>query len=1275
MSSSETKDATLSKTDLNQLYEENGAGAMKCSENENPSMEQKDIIGEASKLASKTSEAKEVVFTPPPPPPPTPVQRKLNSKHPVDADALNDQLDYGIDVIQALDDERSKENYKCLPPPPPPLPKALVQGAIIIAGNENLETNLKMAKTKLKAVENNIKSNQNKRNENMALMELPKKLYIDEIIKVAERNIRVQKLKEKQMITRPSVISVAIPLPPPTSLSLDNKVEILSSATNGAEMECCNEISKKPAANYQQQTCLHHHHHHDHLNEEDIMSLQVLSARSSTPYTQAMSCTAASCDLENVAEHVSPVKDSDGNVPKQNIREIRESYKVKKVPLIPSKTISSVPLTNVCKKHSKTKSTGNTVDAGIRYTRANLLIIRNEISAQAKSKQQNPISSHGPPNMVNCDVIELEARLKRLSIWKDSDNEAPSAMYGTRQHNINNNNMSNNNMKSRCNDMMPAFVKRKFMDESIIRSQPPQPIEFKDPAIITNQRRIGSGRLQHPKWSVNYTQQQDNNQHHHSKSSDGLHNLEALKNEDHKATGKFKFLQFLDNGTISNQEVHNTHHLPVSNVVDGSGVNQDGKAKDRTDVGNSNYVKRVVSGFLVVSNPKDRESEEKYEQQHKNHNEEPEWFSFGPTSRLDTIELCGFDEDDDRHSERNSSSRHSKEAVEGDDDEGKENQLQLSTKNESKTNRMRKTSSKSDANNNIQAHQKDAKQAETSKANQNDKKSLPFQYDQFSGSNKARPHNLSNHPNRNLNDAGNTNQYQSHNGSSRFLQFFTGCSSNNNSNEKMEKSGSSASLNEFFKHAMNSQSKTDPLHLLMPQQQNIAASNAGCSNGNVNIAEMTSVDELEAKWRQNSSNSKNSEGSANDANNNNVSRDSENFQKLIGQLNNCVIMNNSNTNSMLSKGATQQNKAQSNNVPNNTNLSNFIFKNQQLQQQQKQTPGITMPHPLQSTYNKQNAFLQQQQAALIANLQLKAILGRPEAQMLLLGLAKGEISKHGLLIQLANPRLPQRDREAITAVLTFTSAQQQQQPQYDLLSNNLLMNQLQNLQNLAIVQQTLAAQQQQQHQQTHGSGKRTSTIQPMSQEELQTHANLIMQNALIKRKLEEQTNVLGLQKILQLNAAAQVAKQQMPQNRSCNQPLNQNNANTSRNSTGNRRLQALQNLFNDSNGMVDNIQQQQHNNVSSISGNSGNTTYRYNRNNSNQNQGARRSSIPASVQHIKFASEMESNQQHSKMSDHQNHYPSLQGMSNMHLQNAKTNKIHISQQPAAIITGGGNEYH
>lgn len=94
-----------------------------------------------------------------------------------------------------------------------------------------------------------------------------------------------------------------------------------------------------------------------------------------------------------------------------------------------------------------------------------------------------------------------------------------------------------------------------------------------------------------------------------------------------------------------------------------------------------------MSGFLVVSNPKDRVSDDKFEKQYKNQqNEEPEWFSCGPTSRLDTIELCGFDEEDEQqkiNSEKNSSAGSAGgEAGDGDmnNDECKENRIQISNR-------------------------------------------------------------------------------------------------------------------------------------------------------------------------------------------------------------------------------------------------------------------------------------------------------------------------------------------------------------------------------------------------------------------------------------------------------------------------------------------------------------------------------------------------------------------------------------------------------------------
>ena len=288
----------------------------------------------------------------------------------------------------------------------------------------------------------------------------------------------------------------------------------------------------------------------------------------------------------------------------------------------------------------------------------------------------------------------------------------------------------------------------------------------------------------------------------------------------------------------------------------------------------------------------------------------------------------------------------------------------------------------------------------------------------------------------------------------------------------------------------------------------------------------------------------------------------------------------------------------------------------------------------------------------------------------------GDISKHGLLIQLANPRLPQRDREAITAVLTFTSAQQQQQQQqFDTISNNLIINQLHNLQNLAIVQQTIAAQQQQQ---LHSGNKRSSIVQPMSQEELQTHANLIMQNALIKRKIEEQTSVLGLQKILQLNAAAQIAKQQQIHNRTVSGPSNQNVQNVNRNVPGNRRLQALQNLFNDSNGMVDNLQRQQQNLNQNIScnGNTNNTTitnYRNNRSIGNVQNQRTRSTGAASTKLTPDGEYQQQQLQCQTIDNQSNNLSSVVANPHVH-HSGRANKIHIpSQQKAAILSVGDSK--
>ncbi|XP_036321051.1 protein cup [Rhagoletis pomonella] len=983
------------------------------------------------------------------------------------------------------------------------------------------------------------------------------------------RSARVQRLVQKCIKTNSPVYPNAIPLPPPSHPSHHSTVNVTmhSDICIGGKLK---KYSKADA------------HSTQHQHEDEVLSLQMLPARSSTPHNQPiLSCSAASCDLELISEQGSPLSETNyenatlaldqRKIPTQTESRANTLSISKSAPVISQRD----DVANVCKSKSMERS-----NCFLHYSRANLLQIRNSLLNVLQSQQKQLSIRHSVPNIVDCDVIELEGRLRRLKIWKSTS--------GQEEHGA-----GRKYQWIRDNAMMPSFTKNKnILDESIIKSQPPQP-ELKESAIITNQRRIGSGRLPKVKWANSVAS--ENSQSIIEK--DGA--IKQPTNND--ISSKLRLLKLFETSKVDNMRNKDTSFRPALTALAALAKNSE-RPETPANTSNTNYVKRLNSGFLVVSNPRDRSKADKEHYRYNNHNEEPEWFSCGPTSRLDTIELCGFDDDEDPNGKKNDDN-HSD--ISNDKDDSSENRKE-------NANVMDKTTN---------VDKENTKCLQEFVSSLKEQKSTSFQYDNFSGG--ATKHN---HPQQRQHGSGTENNgNQNDNGRSRFIPFFA--VDGKKSQQHIDKNGSSTSLDDFIKQALNAQQPSTDQH---QQQKTVLNSNANPNSGGIRIR----VDELEAKWRHNSLTErpqnnnnvnienknikykpfiqKNSHENIQDSNNN-LLRNSENFKQLLGQLQN---NNNNNSNKIVQKeesttshtskitgkgdgkniAITQQ---QSQNQFCNENISNFILKQQQYQQQ-----------------------------LFLANLHMKAILSRPEAQYLLLGLAKGEISKHGLLVQLSNPRLPQRDREAITAVLTFTSTQQthalqtqfshtqlqhqqsQQQHSFDSFSNSLVLNQLQNLHNLALVQQTLAAQQQQQQQQQQHQQQQQSqntirnpySIQPMTTEELQNHTKMIMQNALAKRKLEEQqSNILGMQKILQFNAvataaaAAATATANMQQQQQQSQSLQHNQSRLSgagmsaliTNSTGNhgshmnrttavgngnRRLQALQNLFNDSNGSLDSVE-------------------------------------------------------------------------------------------------------
>lgn len=701
--------------------------------------------------------------------------------------------------------------------------------------------------------------------------------------------------------------------------------------------------------------------------DDDLLDMQVLCGRSSTPYNLPSSHS----DLETTTEAVSPVN----------------KKSVKTLSLQKQKGKDESQLIN---KEGKTKQ----------YSRGSLLLVRSDMCSVLNQRRLS--------FLYFSPVVELETRLRKLKLWRND---------------------FQNNCNRSSNELMPTFFKKKhtihYEDEhdqcssnlnnyqDDLSTSPKS--DSKDSARVTN-RRIGSGRLSmHKSWDYMPSNELNVCTKNKAAATDITQNNNGTS-----------FQTFIDNVCFTSlHSANGGRNASVDSERSLVSPERQNTAID-TSLGRS-YVKRVNSGYLLVSSRKEIE-EKKINRRSSQQTEEPEWYSCGPTSRLDTIELSGFDEDVQQELEKEANSNRKEKKV---------NDLE---KSNLQNGALRCSTLRKNFKDNTKSKVLETLQEDESKT----KNILPFHYDHFSRKYRTKPNN-GNSLNYSLDDiqrCGPNHVAKTLRRNSLFLP------SNAEQNDlKRNDKNSSTSLNNFF------------------QQHSIPSKLSEEKYNKLKLKDIPSVDQIEAKWR-NKSNETLSIYSQ-ESNKESTKQNSENIKAFLEHLN---------KNQECASEPVQ-------NLFNNENLTNFIQKQQQQQQWQ---------------------YLQNiQQQAFVANLQMKVILNRPESHILLLGLAKGEISKQGLLVQLANPRVSQRERESITAVLTFTAQQQQQQ--YEIFSNNLIANQLQNL---AIAQKTL--------QQNSGTNLSTLTRQQISHEVLQTRTNNIMQNAVMKRKLEEQT----MQKFIQFNAAA-----------------------------------------------------------------------------------------------------------------------------------------------------------
>ncbi|XP_017779482.1 PREDICTED: eukaryotic translation initiation factor 4E transporter-like isoform X2 [Nicrophorus vespilloides] len=262
-----------------------------------------------------------------------------------------------------------------------------------------------------------------------------------------------------------------------------------------------------------------------------------------------------------------------------------------------------------------------------------------------------------------------------------------------------------------------------------------------------------------------------------------------------------------------------------------------------------------------------------------------------------------------------------------------------------------------------------------------------------------------------------------------------------------------------------------------------------------------SLEELEAGMRQQGSNVKHQPKAEEDV---------KAFKRLVNSLNQKPPMS---IMEMLSQSQQQDEARMASHRMNNYQMTDIQYKlqhvhnqvqqQQQQQQQQKQAQMEMLTKLMNAGFATTNA-----RASPLPEMginQSKELLNRPEAQAILQGLKRGDITPQHLNQQLANPAMQPRHRELVYTILKMyqvTGAMQQPQPvspvnppHHSIYQQQLRVSPLPP--NAYCVSPVLA------------TSPNTLTVPAMHQRipsprELQLHTQNIMQRALIKKKLEEQ---------------------------------------------------------------------------------------------------------------------------------------------------------------------------